>query len=133
MTFGQFFIDKVCKIRDSIRDALQSGVCQSFPVRYHVGDNFGTFGAVSVDDVHRLLLSMPAKSSPLDVLPSSLLKPCAEVFAPVIARLANLSFSEGRFPQRFKIAQVLPLLKKPGLDTTQPSNYRPISNLSTIL
>ena len=30
------------------------------------------------------------------------------------------------------MAQVLPLLKKQGLDRLQPSNYRPISNLNTI-
>ena len=32
----------------------------------------------------------------------------------------------------FKTAQVLPLLKKPGLDRVNPANYRPISNLNTI-
>ena len=32
----------------------------------------------------------------------------------------------------FKTAQVLPLLKKPGLDRLEPANYRPISNLNTI-
>src|SRR5208282_2841177 len=32
----------------------------------------------------------------------------------------------------YKTAQVLPLLKKPGADKSLPSNYRPISNLSTI-
>jgi hypothetical protein len=75
---------------------------------------------------------MPCKSSPLDVLPTTLLKSCAHVFAPIIARLANLSFQTGRFPSRYKRAQVLPLLKKAGLDMTSPSNYRPISNLSTV-
>ena len=37
----------------------------------------------------------------------------------------------GKFPARFKSAQVLPLLKKAGLDRSLPVNYRPISNLST--
>jgi len=32
----------------------------------------------------------------------------------------------------FKSAQVLPLLKKAGLDKSLPVNYRPISNLSTV-
>jgi len=38
-----------------------------------------------------MLYAMPSKSSPLDVLSCSLLKFCANVVAPVIARLANLS------------------------------------------
>ena len=75
---------------------------------------------------------MPGKSSPKDTLPTSLLKSYIDVFAPVIAHLANLSFKDGCFPMGFKTAQVLPLLKKPGLDQENYANYRPISNLSTI-
>ena len=54
------------------------------------------------------------------------------VFIPVIAKLANLSLRFGKFPACYKRAQVLPLLKKVGLDTSLPANYRPISNLSTV-
>jgi len=43
-----------------------------------------------------------------------------------------LSLQTGKFPARFKSAQVLPLLKKAGLDRSLPVNYRPISNLSTV-
>ena len=61
-----------------------------------------------------------------------MVKACSDVFAPMITKLANLSFAEGRFPSQFKLAQVTPLLKKAGLDTSDPANYRPISNLNTI-
>ena len=47
--------------------------------------------------------------------------------------MANLLFAECSFPAAFKTAQVLPLLKKPGLDKEQMSSYQPISNLTTIL
>ena len=87
---------------------------------------------VSVEEVVKLVTSMPGKSSPRDTLPTSLLKSCIDVFAPVIAHLANLSFKDGCFPMGFKMAQVLPLIKKPGLDQENYANYRPISNLSTI-
>ena len=75
---------------------------------------------------------MPANSSPRDILPVSLLKHCADVFAPIVARIANLSLSEGCFASGFKMMQVSPLLKKSGLDCTDPANYRPISNMSTV-
>ena len=41
---------------------------------------------------------------------------------------------EGRFPEKYKTAQVTPLLKKAGMDEGDPTSYRyrPISNLSTI-
>ena len=42
------------------------------------------------------------------------------------------AFQTGKFPSCYKRAQVLPLLKKAGLDSSSPVNYRPISNLSTI-
>ena len=80
----------------------------------------------------KLLNSMPAKSSPMDCIPTIVLKSCADVFAPLIARLAALCFDEGVFPTRFKVASVTPLLKKKGLDCDDVANYRPISNLHTI-
>jgi hypothetical protein len=48
--------------------------------------------------------------------------------APIIAEIINLSFSEGIAPNHWKIALVLSLLKKFGLDFMF-ENVRPISNL----
>ena len=56
----------------------------------------------------------------------------SSTFAPFISRLANLSFKHATFPSNFKTALVTPLLKKHGLDSSDPANYRPISNLNTI-
>src|SRR5664279_2386282 len=75
---------------------------------------------------------MPAKSSPLDAIPTSIIKSCADVFAPLVARLIALSFQDGKFPTRYKTASVTPLLKKKGLDRDNVANYRPISNLHTV-
>jgi len=62
----------------------------------------------------------------LDVLPCTLLQSCADDFAPVITTLANLSLQSGKFPSCYKKAQVLPLLKKPGLEISSPANYKQI-------
>jgi len=51
--------------------------------------------------------------------------------APLIAELANLSFTSGVFPARYKTGRVVPLLKKPGLPVHDPANYRPVTNLCT--
>jgi len=87
---------------------------------------------VTVEEVSRLIGALPAKTSTLDFMPISLMKSCAEVMAPVIAGLANRSFSTGVFPSTLKHGRVTPLLKKPGLDKTATANYRPITNLSTL-
>jgi len=130
--FSQFFADKVSRICDAITAAVKLLPVRTFPVRQHAGTGFSEFAHVTDEDVQRILRKMPSKSSPLDVIPCSLLKSCADIFASIIARLANLSFVEGRFPSRYKSALVRPLLKKPGLDRTTTANYRPISNLSTV-
>src|SRR6476469_1372616 len=83
-------------------------------------------------EVLRVIMRLPNKTSPLDYVHKSVLKSCSGVFVPLVTRLINLSFSEGCFPDQFKRAQVMPLLKKPGLDESDPSNYRPISNLNTV-
>ena len=98
----------------------------------HTGQILNSFGSVSDDEVLQLINKMPSKSSPCDILLVSLLKCCADVFAPVVARIDNLSLSDGYFLRGFKMAQVSPLLKKQGLDCTDPANYRPISNLSSV-
>ena len=54
------------------------------------------------------------------------------VFAELIAELANRSFSNDCFPACFKHAAITPLLKKPTLETSDPSSYLPISNLDFI-
>jgi hypothetical protein len=46
--------------------------------------------------------------------------------------LANLSFTEGIFPELFKVIQITPLIKKPGADASEPANYSPLTNLNTI-
>ena len=58
---------------------------------------------VSDDEVRKILTEMPAKSSPMDFIPSSMLKSCSPVFTPIIARLANLSFKDGFFPYHIQV------------------------------
>ena len=55
-----------------------------------------------------------------------------EMFGVIIARLANLSFNQREFPTFYKKAQITTLLRKSNIDPKDPSNLRPISNLSTI-
>lgn len=89
---------------------------------------------VTVNEVFRMINAMSCKSSPVDYIHvlTKLLKLCAKTLLPIIAQLANLLSKEGCFPTSLKHAQVTRILKKPGLDDNDASNYWPISNLSTI-
>ena len=130
--FGSFFVGKLRKIADTVAARLDSTATLSRVItRQPCTVTMDTFSAVSVDEVTKLVRQMAAKNSPSDCLPVTLLKQTTDVMAPLMARLANLSFLSGTFPARYKMGHVTPLIKKPGLDRTDPANYRPISNLSS--
>ena len=93
---------------------------------------FADIQSPSVDEICKLISSMPAKSSPLGNIPTSVIKNCVGTFAPLIARLVSLSFKEGKFPEKYRQVLVTPPLKKEGLEEDVFGNFRPISNLCTI-
>ena len=90
----------------------------------HVGPALSSFLPVTDNEVRRLLSKMPSKSSPLNVLPCSLLKSCADVFAPVITRLANLSFDR-QVPVLLQARPGTAAAEEGRLDSSSPVNYRP--------
>lgn len=130
--FSAFFSDKLARTRQAISVGLQATRGFMFPRTSYSGPTLDEFLFVTVDEARKAIISTAVKSSPLDILPSRLLRDCADVFAPIMGHMANLSFTQGTFPEAFKMAQVLPLLKKPGMDKDELANYRPISNLPTV-
>ena len=60
------------------------------------------------------------------------LKSVADLLTPFLTYLFNCSLATSCFPTCLKDSFVTPALKKPGLDETSPSSYRPISNLTVI-
>ena len=83
----------------------------------------GQFAHVSGDKASRAIRYFPPETSPLDYIPISFLKDCNDVFGPIIARFADLSFTEGKFPNMFKVDQVMQLLKKSVVDIDGMYNY----------
>jgi hypothetical protein len=132
-TFSDFFVSKINALKASVSARLSSlHPCPVLLDSLRSTEPFYCIPQVSSAEVFKLLTDCQNKSSPMDFIPTSLLKSCRSIFSELIATLANLSFSEGRFPSTFKSASITPLLKKPGLDKSNPSNYRPISNLNNI-
>ena len=130
--FGRLFSEKVERIRNSIDASLRLATRFNFTPRQHAGPALTVFSPMPVDEFHEVPKTMRIKSSDLDLLPSPLLRQSIGVFALVLAHMANLSFRKYCFPSAFTTAQVLPLPKKPGLDTAVLSNFRPTSNLVTV-
>ena len=55
-----------------------------------------------------------------------------DLLAPFIVEVFNRWLARGHFPAGFKKAFITPTVKKPGMDTTDVSSYRPISNLPVL-
>jgi len=90
------------------------------------------FDPVTDDKVAKLLKTVADKQYALDLVPTWLVKQCADILVPVITSMVNLSLSSATFPHSQKLARVLPLLKKPDMDVFDLKSYRPVSNLTFI-
>ena len=133
-----YFVNKLTKISETIADglllyALRLSASRSPTyIPASVGGTLDTISTVTIAEEMKLFESAPAKTSPFDILLTSIMKAFKEELAVMITNVANSSFRTATFPQSMKKGQVTPLLKKPGLDTTDFKNFRLITNFTTI-
>ena len=71
-----------------------------------------------------------AKATGLDNISARFLKDAADLIAPFIAHIINLSLEQGTVPDDMKHSKVIPLFKKG--DRSDPDNYRTVSILSVV-
>ena len=89
------------------------------------------FEPTSIAEINKLLKGLPNESSSgHDNVNNLLLKELAEQISPILELLFNESLVTGQFPDKMKIADVVPLYKAKEHDIVD--NYRPILLLLTI-
>ena len=103
---------------------------QNLPSLEHVPVNLTELVISETDVLDQLKALDPTKSTGPDGISPKLLKVAADIIAPSLTTLFNLSLNQGRFPQFWKNANVLPLHKKGSMDDL--NNYRPVSLLSCV-
>jgi len=90
------------------------------------------FSPLTIADVITAVRRLPDKSSAADPIPTNVLKQVIDLVAPFICELFNRSLKAGHFHDVFRHAFVTTVVKKTGLDATNASSYRQISNLSVL-
>ena len=91
------------------------------------GPRLSHFDKVSEIEVSNYIKSIPANKSINDCIPLKIIRLILPSIIKPLTHIVNLSLSSGIMPDILKIAIVTPIHK--GGDTSDPSNYRPISIL----
>ena len=124
---NRFFVDKVknirCELPFSADDPLSS-------VKKLMKDKKCKlkFKTVHPDIVLEIINSLKNKKScGSDNIDSYIVKLAKHELLPAITHIINLSITTNCFPQQWKLAKVVPLLKKE--NPTLPENYRPVALL----
>ena len=131
--FDMFFVDKIDKIRLEF-SLLESNLP---PYYFESTDSilptcttvFNKFALVSKEELIKIM-SVMNKTCASDPFPTKLLMNHLPAVIDIILHIVNLSISTCIFPSFCKSSIVIPLIKKPGLDSEVLKNYRPVSNLS---
>lgn len=87
------------------------------------------FITVTEDSISKVIMTMNSATCILDPVPTTVLKGCLLTIRPLIVNIVNTSLTTGIVPPELKVAAITPVPKKPGGDTLDLTNYRPISNL----
>ncbi len=153
---NSFFIEKVERIRAGIDDEKQRQQQRQQQQQQHeppplsahlarLAPSSATASSSSSSSSSSFQLRPPSESAVLkainrlkntpalgeDGIPTRILKDLASVLASPLAHLARRSFQSSKVPTLFKVANVVPVLKK-GKNAASPSSYRPIALLTTM-
>lgn len=121
-----------CSVADNLtRDLHPTADPLSYLSNVNTPETYDFFPATSPQEVEASMHAMKNKSAATDDgISLNILRNLPNSAIVVLSKAINRSFETGCFPACFKIAKVIPLYK--GGDHTDPSNYRPISLLSTL-
>ena len=128
--FADFFTEKISNIQKDIelsaRNLPETEIEPSSVTNF---DKLCTFDLSSCEEIETIMLSMPDKQCPLDLVPMWFIKKNLSLFLPLFLDIVNSSLSTGILPTSLKTALVRPILKDPSSDPEVLKNYRPVSNL----
>ena len=122
-------IEKIHRLRENIpaamsdplsklREAMQNRQCS-----FHLQP-------VSESEVLKLIKGLKNSSATgVDYIDTRTVKLAADLIAPALTHIINLSIQTSTFPEIWKYAKVIPLLKSPVCDPLLSKSYRPVALL----
>ena len=126
--FNSFFVNIGPKLASDINDSgktpYSSYLKKIITSKFH-------FDLISQDDIEKIISKLKSKSSAgFDGISLKMLKMISPLLLRPLTLIVNQSLFTGKFPEKLKIAKVIPLFKKD--DRLLMDNYRPVSLLTSI-
>ena len=124
--FIEFFTEQIAKIQDefdknlTIDDQSEIQKCEFAST---------SFRKLCETEVESLLKKSTTASCDVDPVPTWVIKDCHTASVKIMTQIINKSLQSADMPKEFKLAILIPLLKKIRLEMVKP-NFRPVSNLA---
>ena len=125
---NRYYIDKVKTIRGNLPDRGRDPLKVLKNVLLENQAVFST-QPVHADQIDKIIRELRnSKSSGVDNIDTYILKITGKWIVPSVCHIVNLSIRSNKFPNKWKIAKVVPLYKGKGAKI-DPKNYRPVAIL----
>ena len=126
--FNTYFVEKISALKENINQNITEDPLERIRKKMKNKNLSFKLQTVKTETVKKLMKKMANKKSKgKDGIPQDCLLQGHEVIAAPLTSVINCSIATGIFPEQWKEAIVIPILKKG--DTKETKNYRPVSCL----
>jgi hypothetical protein len=128
-SFNAYFVEKISALKENVNQNLTEDPLERIRKKLKNKNLAFKLQTVKSEAVMKLMKKMAKKKSKgKDGIPQDCLLLGHEVIAAPLANVINSTIATGTFPEQWKEAIVVPILKKG--DAKETKNYRPVSCLS---
>src|SRR6218665_3312435 len=113
------FLEKLAAKVSSIREATSAAPPPDYPPTSH---RLSTLREVTNAELRMLIVTLAPKTCELDPVPTFLVQEHIDVILPFLTVLCNSSIREAQLPSSQKQCILHPVLKREGLDPSDPAN-----------
>ena len=129
---NKFFLNKIKKLRSTIPGALSDPLSKIKEAMRNRTCSF-SIQETSEEDIRKVVSKLKnSAATGVDNIDTKIVKLSAQIIAPALTHIVNLSIRTSTFPDCWKYAKVIPLLKSTDSDPLLPKSYRPVALLPVL-